>query len=169
MSWAIARRGKILALTKDVARLGSYDVGGGGSRRGRRRRRTLDAGVHVTLVVVTDEEHVVVAFEHPRETAKANVYRAAITGLGDHAHARATLHPQRRGDAGRDRGGVTKERVQPRNLPRRLWIRSGKDLKTTRRVHRDDLTLRRAHRRVERVTGAERLAAALARAMARVD
>jgi hypothetical protein len=55
------------------------------------RRTALHAGVHVGLVVVTDVEHVVVALEHARQAAEADVGGAAVAALGDHAHVAAAL------------------------------------------------------------------------------
>ncbi len=66
---------------------------------GRRRAGALHAGVHVALVVVADEEHVVVALEHPRQAAEADVDGAAVAALADDADVVAALGPQRRGDA----------------------------------------------------------------------
>ena len=57
-----------------------------GPRRGRRRARALHAGVHVGLVVVADEEHVVVSLEHPRQAGEADVHGAAVAPLADHPH-----------------------------------------------------------------------------------
>ena len=78
--------GQVLALAEDVARLRPDRLGR--RRPGRRWRGagTLDPGVHVRLVVVADEEHVVVPLEHPRQAAEADVDRSAVTGLADHPH-----------------------------------------------------------------------------------
>ena len=92
--------------------------------------------------------------------------RPAVAALGDDADVVAALHLQRRGDAGRDRGRVAEERVDPRQLPRRLRVRRREHLEAARRVRRDQPPVRRAHRGVERVARAERLAAALAGAVA---
>ena len=117
--------GKVLALSEDVARLGPDRLGRGGARRRRRRAGALHAGVHVGLVVVADEEHVVVALEHPRQAAEADVDRPAVAGLGDDADIGPPLHPQRRGDPGGDRGRVAEQRVEPRRSatrsPGRGW------------------------------------------------
>ena len=48
---------------------------------GRRRAGTLDAGVHVGLVVVADVEHVVVALEHPGQAGETDVDGAAVPAL----------------------------------------------------------------------------------------
>ena len=53
----------------------------------------LHAGVHVGLVVVADVEHVVVALEHPRQAAEADVGGAAVAALRDDAHVVAALAP----------------------------------------------------------------------------
>lgn len=74
--------------------------------RGRRRRRTaLDTGVHVAAVVVANVKHVVVALEHARQAAEADVGGAAVAALGDNADvfgdfALLALDLHRRSDAG---------------------------------------------------------------------
>ena len=83
--------------------------------------------------------------------------------------SRLALHLQRRRDAGRDRGRVAEQRVEPRDPPRGLGVGRREHLEAAGRVHRDELAVRRAHRRVERVASAERLAASLAGAVARVE
>src|ERR1700694_1335981 len=75
----------VFAGAEDIAWGRPQCRGGGGPRRRRRRARALHAGVHVRLVVVTDVEHVVVAFEHARQAAKADVGRATVTALRDNA------------------------------------------------------------------------------------
>ena len=146
------------------------DRTGGGRVRGRRRRPgPLDAGVHVALVVVADEEHVVVALEHPGQAAEPDVDRAAVTRLGDDAHVVAALRLQRCRHAGRDRGGVAEQRVQPRHPPGRLGVRRREHLETSRRVDRDHPALGGAHRGVEHHPRSQRLAAAAAGPVARGD
>ena len=132
---------EVLALTEHVARLGPDGLGGRGSSRRRRGARALHAGVHVGLVVVADEQHVVVALEHSRQAAEADVDRTAVAGLGDDADVGPALHLHRRGDTGRDSGGVAEKRVEPCDPPRRLGVGSGEDLETARRVHRYELTV----------------------------
>ena len=131
----------VLALAEMVAGISVDRLRVGGARTGRRRTRALHAGVHVRLVVVTDVEHVVAALEHPREGAEADVDGAAVTTLGDDALV-ASLHPERRRDAGRHGGGVREERVDPRQLPRRLRVRRREDLEATGRVRRDQASVR---------------------------
>jgi hypothetical protein len=75
----------------------------------RGRTGPLDAGVHVTAVVVADEQHVVVAFEHPRQAGQTDVDRAPVTALTDDADVGAALRPECRGDAGRDRRRVAEQ------------------------------------------------------------
>src|SRR5208283_5252076 len=58
---------QVLSLTEHVARLRPYSLGRRGSGRRWRGAGALHAGVHVRLVVVADEQHVVVALEHPRQ------------------------------------------------------------------------------------------------------
>ena len=79
---------RALALAEDVAGLVADRLRGRRARRRRRRARALHAGVHVGLVVVADVEHVVVALEHPRQAGEADVDRAAVAALADHAHVR---------------------------------------------------------------------------------
>ena len=79
------------------------------------------------------------------------------------------LRAQRRGDAGGHGGGVGEQRVDPRQLPRGLGVRGGEDLEAAGRVGGDQPPAGRAQRGVERVAGAERLAASLAGAMALGD
>jgi hypothetical protein len=157
----------VLALSEDVAGLLADRLRVRGPRARRRRPRALHAGVHVRLVVVTDEEHVVAALEHAREAGEADVDRAAVAGLPDDANVLAPLRPQRRGDAAGDRGGVAEQRVNPGKLPRRLRIRGREHLQAPGRVGGDHAAARRSHRGVEHVARAERLAAALAGAVAR--
>ncbi len=159
----------VLAGAGDVARRGSDRRRGRSARRGRRGAGTLHAGVHVRLVVVADVEHVVVALEHSRETSEADVGGAAVAALRDHAHVVAALHAHRRGDARRDRRGVAEQRMNPRDLPRGLRVRRGEHFEAAGRVDGDDLVVRGAHRRIDGVARAERLAATLAGAMPRVE
>ncbi len=161
--------GEVLALSEHVAWLGADGLGRRRACCGWRGAGALHAGVHVGLVVVADEQHVVVALEHPREAAEADVDRPAVAGLGDDAHVVHSLHLQRGGDAGCDRGGVAEERVEPRDPPRGLGIGGREDLEAAGRVDRDELALGRPHRGVECVAGAERLAASLTGSMARVE
>ena len=151
----------VLALAEDVAGLVAHrlGVGGAGGRRG--GARSLDAGVHIGLVVVTDEEHVVVSLEHPREAAEADVERAAVAALADDADVLAPLGPERRGDAGAERRSVAEEGVDPGHLPGALRVGGREDLEAARGVGRDQPALGGPHRGVEHVAGAERLAAAL--------
>ena len=144
-----------------------------GPRRG--RRAALHAGVHVGLVVVADVEHVVVALEHARQAAEADVGRSAVAALGDHANA-ALLEPglqrldlERGGDAGSDRSGVAEQRMDPWQLPRRLRVGRREHLEAAGGVGGDQLVAGRAHRRVDGVARTERLAAALARPVAGVE
>ncbi len=130
---------QVLALAEGVARLGSHGLGGGGARGRRRGRRALHAGVHVGLVVVTDEEHVVVAFEHARQAAEADVDGPAVAGLADDPDLGPALHAQRRGDAGGHGGSVAEQRMQPGDPPRGLGVGSGEHLQAAGRVHGDYL------------------------------
>ncbi len=136
-----------------------------GARGRRRRGRALHAGVHVRLVVVAEVQHVVVALEHAREAAEADVGGAAVAALRHHAHVALALHAQRRGDSRPDGGRIAEQRVNPRNLPRGLGVRRREHLEAARRVRRDELSIRRRHGGVDRVARAERLAAPLARAV----
>ena len=79
------------------------------------------------------------------------------------------LHAHRRRDAGGHRRGVAEQRVDPRDLPRGLGIGRREHLEAAGRVDGDQLAVGRAHRRVDRVARAERLAAALAGAVAGVE
>ena len=136
---------------------------------GRRRAGALHAGVHVRLVVVTDEEHVVVALEHPREAAEADVDGAAVAALGDHADVVAALAPSAAAMPVATAGA----------LPNSEWIHgscqddSGYGVEKTSRQPVAFAATRRAvgrpHRGVEHVPRAERLAAALAGTVARGD
>mgnify|MGYP003694499833 CR=1 FL=1 len=82
----------VLAGPEDVARRSRPDRRRRrGARRGRRRAGALHAGVHVGLVVVADVEHVVVALEHPRQAAEADVGRAAVAALRDRRARRGGL------------------------------------------------------------------------------
>ena len=74
-----------LALTEGVAGLRADRHGGRRARRRRGGRTALHAGVHVAAVVVADVEHVVIALEHAREAAEADVGGAAVAALRDDA------------------------------------------------------------------------------------
>ena len=91
----------------------------------------------------------------------------AVAALRDDADVGAALGLQRGRDPGADRRRVPEQRVQPRKLPRRLRVRRGEDLEAAGRVRGDQPAGGRAHRRVEDVARAERLAAALAGAVTR--
>ena len=141
----------VLALAEGVAALGGAGLGGHRPRRRRGAARALHAGVHVGLVVVTDEQHVVVALEHPRQAGHPDVGRAAVTALADDAHVVAALDPHRGRDPARHRGGVGEQRVQPRHPPRGLGVGRGEDLQAAGRVGGDQLpAARRASRRPAR-------------------
>ena len=55
---------QVLTLAKDVAWVSADSLRSRGTSSRRRCTRTLNAGVHVSLVVVTDVEHVIVALKH---------------------------------------------------------------------------------------------------------
>ena len=166
---------QVLALAECRARRRADRHRGRRARRRRRGRAALHAGVHVGLVVVTDVEHVVVALEQARQTAEADVGGAAVAALGDDAHGAALesgpdgLDLQRGRDAGAHRRRVAKERVDPGQLPARLGVGRRKHLQAAGGVGGDQLSFRGAHRGVDRITRAQRLAAALAGAVARVE
>ena len=104
---------------------------------------TLHAGVHVGLVVVADVEHVVVALEHARQAAEADVGGAAVAAPATTrtSAACAALHLQRGGDAGGDRGGVAEQRMDPRHLPRGLRVRRREHLQAAGGVGGDQLAV----------------------------
>ena len=133
--------------------------------RGRGGARALHAGVHVRLVVVTDVEHVVVSLEHPGQAREADVHGPAIAALRDDAHVLAAFDPQRRRDPRRYGGSIPEQRVDPRNPPGSLRIRSREHLEAAGGVGRDQLPVCRTHRGVQRVACTEGLAAALAGAV----
>ena len=133
----------VLAGAEDVAGRGPDRRRRRGARRRRRRARALHAGVHVRLVVVADVEHVVVALEHARQAAEADVGRAAVAALRDHADVAAAERALRRRDARGDRRGVAEQRMDPRNLPRRLRIRRREHFEAAGRVDGDQLVVGR--------------------------
>ena len=121
MSCAIAISGTFLPGAEDVAGLRADGRRGRGARGRRRRAGALHAGVHVGLVVVADVEHVVVALEHARQAAEADVGGAAVAALRDRRARRS--RPLTRSAAATPvatAGGVAEQRVDPRDLPRRL-------------------------------------------------
>ena len=61
------------------------------------------------------------------------------------------------------------KRVDPGHLPGGFRVRRGKHLQTARRIGGDELAVGGAHRRIDGIAGAQRLAAALAGAVARVE
>ena len=155
-----------LAGAEHVAGLGAHRRRGRGARGRRRRRGALHAGVHVGFVVVADVEHVIVALEHAGQAAEADIGGAAVAALGDGANLGPSLHPHGGGDAGRDRGGIAEQRMQPGRLPRGLRIGRREHFQAAGGVDGDDVAVGRPHRRVDGVARAERLAAALAGAVA---
>ena len=156
---------RALALPEHVPRFRADGLGRGGARGGRGGARALHAGVHVSLVVVTDVEHVVVSLEHPRQARHADVHGAAVAALADDAHVLAALRPQRRGDSRRYGGRVPEQRVDPRDPPRGLRVGGGEHLQAAGRVRGDHLPVCGAHRGVQRVARTEGLPAALAGAV----
>ena len=158
---------RALALAEDVARVVADGLRRRRARGGRRGARALHAGVHVRLVVVTDVEHVVVALEHPGQAREADVDRAAVAALADHADVRrgpctfsAAAMPVATA------GALPNSEWIHGQLPRALGVRGREHLEAAGRVGGDQLVAGRAHRGVERVARAERLAAALAGAVA---
>src|SRR5450631_2334505 len=151
----------VFAGAEDIARRGPHCRGRGGTRGRRCRARALHTRVHVRLVVVTDIEHVVVAFEHARQAAEADVGRAAVTALRNNACRRVPEHALCGGDAGRDRGRIAEKRVNPWNLPRSLRIRRREHFKATRCVDRYQLVSGCLHRGIDGVARAQRFAATL--------
>ena len=85
ISCAIAISGALLPWPNTLPGCVADGLGGRGAGGGRRRAGALHAGVHVALVVVTDEQHVVAALEHAGQAAEADVDRAAVAALADHA------------------------------------------------------------------------------------
>ncbi len=167
ISCAIAISGDVLALAEHVARLRPDRLGRGGARGRRGGPRPLDAGVHVALVVVADVEHVVAALEHAGQAPKPMstvppsppwpITRTSSRPLALSAAATPGGHGRR----------VAEEGVDPGQLPRRLGERRREDLEAAGGVGGDQVAAGRAHGGVQRVAGAERLAAALAGAVAR--
>ena len=101
--------GKIFALSENIARF---------TADGLSRRRascwwcgpgSLHAGIHVGLVVVADEQYVVVALEHSRETTEPDVDRPSVTGLGHYPHIVVSFHLECGRHPGCHRWGVAEE------------------------------------------------------------
>ena len=160
---------QVLALTEDIA-----GIGADRHRRGRAGRRwrgagALHASVHVGLVVVADVKHIVVAFEHARQAAKANVGGAAVAALGDNAHIAAALDAHSRRNAGGHGSSVAEQRVDPRHLPRCFRVRCGEHFQTASGVGGDQLAVGGLHGRVDGISCTQRLATALAGAVTRVQ
>ena len=138
----MAMRGRSFPCPKTLPGFGPDRLGRRRARRRRRRARALHAGVHVGLVVVADEEHVVVALEHARQAPESDVDGPAVAGLGDDADVVPSLHLQRRGDAGRDRRRVAEQRVEPGDPPRGLRVGGGEHLEASGGVDGDQLAAR---------------------------
>jgi hypothetical protein len=155
-----------LAGAEHVAGLRSHRRRGGGAGGGRRRRRALHTGIHVGFVIVADVEHIIVALEHSRETAEADVRRSTVAALRNGSHFGVSLDAHRCRNAGGNRGGVAEQRMQPGDLPGGLGVRRCEYFEATRCIDRDELAGSRSHGGIDGVARAERLAAALAGAMA---
>ena len=141
MLWAMAMSGRFLPVPNTLPGA-SPTAMRGGCARGRRgcARGSLDAGVHVGLVVVADVEHVVVALEHPGQAPEADVGGAPVAALGHDldvgpcpCRRRAAATPV--ATAGR----VAEQGVEPGNLPGGFGIGSGENLEATGRVDGDQL------------------------------
>ena len=158
--------GHALAGAENIARLRTHGRRRGGARRRRRRRGTLYAGVHIGFVIVADIEHVIVALEHAGQAAEADVGGAAIAALRNCAHLGPAFHAHGGGNAGRDRGGIAEQRMQPWSLPRGFRIGRGEHFQAAGGVNGDQIVVGGAHRGVDGVARAQRLAAALAGAVA---
>src|SRR3989304_209340 len=79
-------------------------------------------------------------------TAMVVAGRAAAAALRDHPDVAAALHPERRGDAGRDCRGVAEERMDPRNLPGGLGVGGREHLQAAGGVRRHQLVAGGVHR-----------------------
>ena len=158
-----------LATVQAIARRGACDGRGRGTRGRGRLARALYAGVHVGLVVVADVEHVIVAFEYARQAAHADIGSAAVAALGDYAHVFSASGAQRGRDSRANRRRVTEQRVDPRQAPGRLRVGRGENFQAAGRVGGDELIVGGTQRGVDHVARAQRLAAALAGTMPRVE
>ena len=142
-----------------------------GTRGRGRRGAALHAGIHVRLIVVADVEHIVIAVEHAGEAAHADIGGAAVTALGDHADRGLPVllrtDPIGRSHTGRDSRRIAEERMQPRHSPGAFRIRRREDFQAPGGIRHGDPAVGFFHRRVQRVAGAEGLAAALAGAVSR--
>ncbi len=166
ISWAIAIRAMSLPCPNTFPGSGPTACVVIVRAAGRRGARALHAGVHVGLVVVTDEQHVVVALEHARQAGHPDVNRAAVAALAHHPNLASAFHLQRRRDARGHGRRVGEEGVHPRHLPRGLRIGRREHLQAPGRVRRDQLSAGRTHRSIKCVASAQGLATALAGAVA---
>ena len=100
---------QVLTLTEDVAGFGADCLSGGGASCRWCGTRTLDAGIHISLVVVTDVQDIIVAFEHSTQCTKTDIDGRAVTALGDYAGGVIPLCFERCSDTRCNSRGVAKE------------------------------------------------------------
>ena len=115
--------------------------------RCRRRCRTaLDAGIHVAAVVVADVGTSSLRSNIPdRQPKPMSVVPPSPPGRRRASHFTfLSFDLDRRGDAGGDRGGIAKQRMNPRNLPRRFRVWRREDFQATGGIGRDQITARAA-------------------------
>ncbi|OIQ70809.1 hypothetical protein GALL_475770 [mine drainage metagenome] len=159
----------IFTLTKLIAGVRAHDHGGGGTRSRWGSAGALHTGVHVGLVVIADIEHIVIAFEHPRQAAKTDVGRAAVAALRNHSDIAATFGLHRRSDTGGHRCSITKQRVNPRHLPRRFRIGRGENFQATGCIGGNQLPIGGRHGGIYGIACAQCFTTALTRPMARIE
>ena len=159
----------VLALAENVAWLRPHRHGGRGTCGWRRGAGALHACVHVSLAVVADVEHVIVALEHAGQAAETDVGGAAVSALGNHAHIVAPLDFHRRSNARGDRCGVTEYRMYPWNLPRGFRVGCGKHFQAACGIRRNKLVVASLHRGIDGIACAQCFTAALTGAVAGVE
>ena len=154
---------RVLALPEDVLAVADR-LRVGGARRGR-RARALHACVHVRLVVVADVEHVVVPLEHAREAGEADV---DVPSSPPWATTSMSERPLTLSAAAMPVAtALPKSECSRWELPGRFRVRGREASRGSRSRWRRSGGLGGLHGGVERVAGAERLAAALARPVTR--
>ena len=99
----------------------------------------LEAGIHVCLVVVADEDRLVTALDGTGQRLEADVEGAAVTGEAHDRDIVLALDLQGFRDAGGKGGQAHKDSLNGGNAPASLIAAACQNGRATRRCHRDSL------------------------------
>ena len=131
----------VFALTEGVAGVLADNLCGCRADCRRRSGRTLNARVHIALVVVADVKNVVVSFEHTGQATETDISCTAVATLGNHTNQRFAgffgFDAGNRGHTGSNSSRIAEKGMEPGKLPAGFRIRCGENFQTAGGVGSD--------------------------------